>query len=368
MIEDTALIEKRAELKRQLTAGEYKTLADVILDGVGHFIQKLTRNPEPISFWYSGLVISLIILLIPYSISILLGEVFLFEVIQAQILGLILSFSILLGIKIGIPMLLTTFRDSILDALESDPDLDDLQRWLAVTFNPRTQLRASIIIVLAAILFGIVPTTLGILAKLGAVSFVGVGLLVIFWFPISIGLYNFFILFPLLARLRRYRFKLYAIDPSSSEVITRLSDALSKLLYMVATIAVILTISFTFFPATEALMVLFNSSVAVLLSWVPLVALFVNNQYSLAQIIGKAKWKTLNELQTQIENLHAQQSPPDEKTLSHINKLVDYHNQIKATRNSALDLRAGLNFLNSLLLPLLASVLTNIDHLLAFFS
>jgi hypothetical protein len=185
---------------------------------------------------------------------------------------------------------------------------------------------------------------------------------------VPIGLYNFIILFPLLARLRRYRFKLYAIDPSSSEVIARLSDTLSKLLYMVAIIAAILTIFVTFVPAAEALMVLLNSSVVVLLLWVPLVVLFVNNQYSLAQIIGKAKWKTLNELQTQIENLHARQSPPDEKTLSHINQLVDYHNQIKATRNSALDLRAGLNFLNTLLLPLLASVLTNIDHLLAFFS
>lgn len=47
---------------------------------------------------------------------------------------------------------------------------------------------------------------------------------------------------------------------------------------------------------------------------------------------------------------------------------MDYHDRIKATRNSALDLRAGLNFLNSLLLPLIAFVLGNLDKILAYFS
>ena len=51
-----------------------------------------------------------------------------------------------------------------------------------------------------------------------------------------------------------------------------------------------------------------------------------------------------------------------------INRLMDYHDRIKATRNSALDLRAGLNFLNSLLLPLLAFLLANLKEVLKLFS
>ena len=47
---------------------------------------------------------------------------------------------------------------------------------------------------------------------------------------------------------------------------------------------------------------------------------------------------------------------------------MDFHDRIKATRNSALDLRAGLNFLNSLLLPLLAFLLANLDKIFALFS
>jgi hypothetical protein len=56
MIEDTTLIEKREELKRQLVAAEHKWLFGAMLDGTGRFIQKLTRNPELPAFWYSALV------------------------------------------------------------------------------------------------------------------------------------------------------------------------------------------------------------------------------------------------------------------------------------------------------------------------
>jgi hypothetical protein len=66
--------------------------------------------------------------------------------------------------------------------------------------------------------------------------------------------------------------------------------------------------------------------------------------------------------------LEAQVEIPSEKTLVHLTKLMDYHDRIKATRNSALDLRAGLNFLNSLLLPLLAFLLANLGKVLELFS
>ena len=46
-----------------------------------------------------------------------------------------------------------------------------------------------------------------------------------------------------------------------------------------------------------------------------------------------------------------------EETLTHIDKLMDYYDRIEATKNSALNIRAGLNFLNSLLLPVLAFII-----------
>ncbi len=46
---------------------------------------------------------------------------------------------------------------------------------------------------------------------------------------------------------------------------------------------------------------------------------------------------------------------------------MDYHDRVKATRNSVLNLRAGLNFLNSLLIPLLAFILANLEKVLDLF-
>jgi hypothetical protein len=88
----------------------------------------------------------------------------------------------------------------------------------------------------------------------------------------------------------------------------------------------------------------------------------------MAKIITRAKWKKLNEIQAQIEKLEVEENIVEKETMEAVNRLMDYHDRIRATRNSALDLRAGLNFLNSLLLPLLAFLLGNLKEVLKLFS
>jgi hypothetical protein len=187
---------------------------------------------------------------------------------------------------------------------------------------------------------------------------------VITQFQFGMFVYYLFVLLTLPTRLSRYRYKLYAADPSSSEVIDHLSDMLNNLVYIAAVGAAILTL----FAALFGLLTLSLIIALVLVVWGPLTAFFIINQVALAKIITRAKWKTLNEIQAQIERLRAQEEIPSEKTLAHLGKLMDYHDRIKATRNSALDLRAGLNFLNSLLLPLLAFLLANLGKVLELFS
>jgi len=141
---------------------------------------------------------------------------------------------------------------------------------------------------------------------------------------------------------------------------------LSAFVYITSIIGVSNTLMFVFILSRvfgTALVML-----AVVGTWGLITIVFLSNQYVLAKIITRAKWKTLNEIQAQIKRLRGQEDIPSEKTLEHLGQLMDYHNRIKATRNSALDLRAGLNFLNSLLLPLLAFVLANLDRILALFS
>jgi hypothetical protein len=72
----------------------------------------------------------------------------------------------------------------------------------------------------------------------------------------------------------------------------------------------------------------------------------------------------LNEVQEKIEKLYGGEEIPDKDALERLSKLMDYHDRIQSTPNSALNFRASLNFLNSLLLPILAFVFANLDKVL----
>ena len=137
MTEESGLIQKREELKRQLAVGEYQTLVDMILDGTGCLIQKLTRNPEPISFWFSGVVIALVTLLIGFWTSIVLGEFYVLrrERILFEILVVGLGLAWMIASKICINIAFTNWRDNLLDVIKSGADLADFQYWLVTVCN-----------------------------------------------------------------------------------------------------------------------------------------------------------------------------------------------------------------------------------------
>ena len=85
-------------------------------------------------------------------------------------------------------------------------------------------------------------------------------------------------------------------------------------------------------------------------------------------MIRRAKWKTLNEIQVKVEKLQTSKNFGNQETMDAVKRLMDYHDRVKATRDSALDFRAYLDFINSLLLPLLAFLLGNLDKVLSLFS
>jgi hypothetical protein len=309
-------------------------------------------------------VIALIPLMGSSLISVLLGEFYPLrrEMILMEISGVGIVLALMIASKMYFGRLFTTWRDHLLDAIESVADLADLQRWLAAVSNVRRPLFSGLVF---GILLGLYSPILFSTIRGG---FFGVGPTIFFVIGSFQGwvftVYYLFLFLALPARLSCYQYKLYAADPSGSEVIDHLSDMLSDYVYMLAVFAAIMT----FVSALFRILNLATIIILVLVGWGPITALFVISQVALAKIITRAKWKKLNEIQAKIETLEAQEDIPSEKTLLHLTKLMDYHDRIKATRNSALNLRAGLNFLNSLLLPLLAFLLGNIDKVFKLFS
>ena len=161
----------------------------------------------------------------------------------------------------------------------------------------------------------------------------------------------------------RYHLKLYTADPGSSEIIGRLAGLLSSFVYLVAIYGAFLTLA----TALVGLLAQFSIIVIPFL-WIPIIAMFVLNQSSLSNIIRTAKWKTLKEIPARVERLHLAENLGEKETMEAVNRLMDYHDRVNRTRNSAIDLSTTLSFINSLLLPLLAFILGNLDLVLNLFA
>jgi hypothetical protein len=362
MTENNEVAKKRQEIKAEISEGEYRSLARVILDGTGRIIQRLTFSKKPPSFWYNSLVFAVVTLLFCTSIAIpqrslitdLPPEIG-FKLGVAALLGVLFGSSLVIAAALTHNRLLSTLSDSVLDAIQSEDDLSNLRSWLAASFNMKGQLLVSlvpalIILPLLNILFFIL-TEIYINMTTHIVAIIG-GFQALLALPIVLAS------FTMPHRLSNYQLKLFSADPSSSEVVDRLSDTVNSILLTVGVLLAFLSVvAALLIPEITGTTFVF---VLLTVPWGLLIIVFISGQYALAKIINKAKWKTLNGIQAQIERLQEQERILSEKTLGHINELLDYHNRIRTTRNSALDIRAGLSFLQSLLLPVIGLLLANL--------
>jgi hypothetical protein len=365
MTEDNEVTRKRQEIKAEIDGGKYRSLARVILDGTGRIIQRLTFSEEPPSFWYSSLVFAVGTLAFCLLTAVFFGDSI---ANMPPELALRLTFGGLIGILFGSALviaaaithnrLVTTLYDRVLDAIQSDDDLNDLRSWLTTSFNMKGQLLLSL--VPALVIFPLLNFLVGVLLDTHFDITIYV-VATVAGFQAFVAVPVVFASFTMPHRLGDYQLKLFSADPSSSEVIDSLSDTINSILL---TMGVLLA----FFSVGIALLIPEGTEtfgfVALAVLWGLLIVVFISGQYALAKIINKAKWKTLNDIQAQIETLQEQAEILSEKTLGHINELLDYHNRIRTTRNSALNIRAGLSLLQSLLLPLLGLLLANIKGII----
>lgn len=253
------------------------------------------------------------------------------------------------------------WNKEILDITNSVENLEGFEDWLKKICNWRLNLVMAICGSLLGSIYA--AYVLGISSAMPLIYVLNI-------FEMSFSLVFFYVFVYLLlafmllsTRLHSYNIRLFTADPSNSEIINRLSSRLNYLIYffaIYATCAVGISILANMLQITGIIMVV--------VLWIPIIALFVLNQTSLASIIRRAKWKTLNEIQSQVEELRTTGDLKDKETMEAINRLMDFHDRVKATRNSAIDSNTILNFINSLLLPLIAFILGNLDKVLLLFS
>jgi len=373
MSTDTALIEKREELKRRLAAGEYKTLVDIFLEWFDRLIRKITRHTKQLPIWLITTILCLVITLMNF-VSVNVAGILTAYSNNIELLGVGYGLGVLIIISPGILAIVSPiafnqyigrifvlWRQNIIDITDSEASLDEFEGWLEKTCNWRLHLLVTIVGGLLGGLYltAIISTRVGIFVGYSAIL---INIILSMFSSAFVHLFLVLVVF-LSARLRRYNLKLFAADPSNSEIVSRLSSELSFVVYFVAVYAAIVTLLFAGGGILTSFVIILIPGL-----WLPIIAMFILNQTSLSSIIRRAKWKTLNEIQMKVEKLQTSKNFGNQETMDAIKRLMDYHDRVKATRDSALDFRTYLGFINSLLLPLLAFILGNLDLVLNLFA
>lgn len=395
MGKDLSLIEKRNQIKGQMSG--YRSLPEYILDGMGAIFERLfnpaaakaratflpadasnQENEGFPSYWLNGMAIAFVTFLVGWIISAVMGHPLVMQGALSENekrlileeLKLILWAAgtgalALIANKVNIRIFLNTFRESSVDKMLRVDDLENLEKWLHDNFQLQKPLVSGLVIgpLLGWFLYNTWLTNHdGSTFQIGLFVTVVLSCIQSVW--VGYYLYPFYVAFP--SRLNHYHFDLYTPDPSSSEVVGQLSRLLTFILYVTIGYIVQLTIGLGYVNVltTESPAPGLIFSVFV---WAPTVILYSAGQFHLSNLITGAKWKMLNEVQTKIEELYREEKIPDKDTLDRLEKLMNYHDRIKSTPNSALNFRASLNFLNSLLLPVLAFVVANIRDVFDLF-
>lgn len=379
-MENQTLVDGRKRVHTGLHA--YRSLPEYILDWVGVILERFL-NPRAAkgrgrflprdaseqeeegfpSYWLSGIVIAFATFFVGWLISILQGHSLNTEEIYLMMWAAGTGALALIANKVNIRTFLDTFQESLLDKMLISSDVEHLGKWLDVNFGIWKPLISGLLIgpLLAWLLYGSWlenREAAGLQADFQAGVFATIVLAGIQSIWVGYYLYPFYVAFP--SRLHRYQFDLYAPDPSSSEVVGRLSRLLTYILYVTLAYIVQLTVGLTLLGVLTEQTPLAGFVFSVFV-WLPTVILYAAGQYHLSDLISRAKWRMLNEVQAKIESLYAEEDIPSKERLDRLEKMMDYHDRIKATPNSALNFRASLNFLNSLLLPVLAFVIANLD-------
>jgi hypothetical protein len=360
---DQLLAQRREEFRDYLATIEHPSLSDWIMDSAGALIQRLTGG-QRVPAWFSGLSIALATLALSFLTSLLLGESY--PARRAMIIwefwGCALAFYAMVVIRGCTRKMLTTFQESIIDALLSVQGLAALQQWVAASRSLKRQVVFSLLFTL----FWIPLFVCFFSVKLG--GFIGVGatiLTTINTFLIFRGMYWLIAFCRLSLILGQQHYKVYAFDPSSSDFVQQTSDTFEATAFLVS-------IGFAFgslaiIPSRGGAPFARIMSIFWLLTvWGLLGGFFLGAQFQLGKVIGRAKQEKLSGIQARVEALYAGMENPDRDTLATIEKLMELHGRVKATNNWAISFREGLRFLNSLLLPLLGFILANIDLVAKF--
>lgn len=362
-VKEEGLSFEKADFQAFVLHRVYQSLPNRWWNSGTRAIDSLFRRKQPSPFWVGVVFIQLTTLAISLGASNITGEQIITApfFFQTHILWMLWVIFFVIIWQNQIMISTKGLNDIIIPHVASQNDLFTLQRTIVQYSNPWLQFLFSVSV-------SAITTTIAIQA-LGQANYLfqPVGLSVFYFVEYAtMALYYYFLIvyIGIFLRLGKLDFTIFDTNPSSSVPILQLERLARNFILAVASIfALNLLLIFFAFGAG-----VFNAMVIVLVVCVytlPIVLLFVATQVSMAKIIQRLKLNKLSDIQNVIRETEKNNQSPTKEQLEILEKLLDYHDRVRSTPDSKFSLAAITNFIGSLLLPIIATILGNLNLILS---
>jgi len=360
MATESELIQKRQEVKAEILALKETIPSARIFNQLGKAFKQ-----NSFGYWLSNFILLSLILLSPWIfIGLALKEIE--KTIPVFVTGLATTEITVLGLvtaHIAVQAILDDIASRIVEKISSVDDLSKILLWLKQTWSTQNV----VTFVLPLCLFW---TGLGIPSlSLPIHQFVGFGVsLTVFLVGLVGGMMFYAPLWAslLASSLKAYQYDLNTFSPANSEILSDISEMLTKGMYMMAAYAAVLSLFFSSSLYDQKIKTFIFPVMAI--GWIVILAQFLLTRFTLSEITNRAKWVTLNRIQKKINVLEATSDLSDKDTAERLFRLADIHKQIMASKTNTFDLKSVSTLFSQLMLPLLGLLLGNLDKILKLLS
>jgi len=332
---------------------ENNTFFQLFWDKIGRFLGK----GDNVSIWISTAIILCANFIIGNVISISLNESF-FTSSDAMLENLMWVFAtyIALPFLLRIDRKLFRFlRTHLIDSLKNQEDINMLVNWANFWRGRKIfQLFFSVCISLCISLSGFYSNFPSEKFSFGQVFIYFVN----YFFVGGLGVYCLFTIIAFVIKLIKINLKLFLDDPASSPILINLSRELGFVMLIFAiecAVLMVLLRSLNFLNLQNLIPI-------VILVWIPILLVFFLGNFAFSKQISQAKIERMESLQKEIMRLSSTENL-DKDTTDLIISLKDYHDRVKNSRNTLINVRSILNLFSSLALPLITGVLGEIELL-----
>lgn len=340
-----------------LLSNETNSWMKLVLNLPNKILAPITGRKKTFPIWLCSFILGTFIFLPSYLLATVLGEKEqLKDIGWTVFISLELSYLSIIAMYIDLHLnIFKQLQEMIIPVLADESDYSNLKKLI----HSATNLSPNYSIVLLTIIIGVTALVGGTMAY-GNSPGVGLAISAIFFgFFGSISIYYILWVLKLTYQLGKYKYTMNEFVPASSKIISDISSMLNIHTYIIALFLAAVT-------AIDSLDRLTSWFILadIILGWIPVTAQFFSTQDAIRKIISSAKWNALEQIQTEIGVIKNTGKLKDKDTVDAINRLIDLQDRIEKTKDSTLNFRSGLDFINQLLLPIISWIVVNIEKML----